>query len=117
MDALDPRIHFALVCASRSCPPIAVYTDEHIDEQLDLAARSFINGGGAAIDQKHKEVRLSKIFQWYAPDFGGSTMGLGSLRPVMDYISAYIADPDERAWLKDGKYRVKFTPYDWTLNI
>ena len=47
----DPRIHFALNCASQSCPPISFYASEQIDRQLDLAARSFINGGGAEIDR------------------------------------------------------------------
>lgn len=117
LDVLDPRIHFALVCASRSCPPIAIYTDESINHQLDLAAQSFINGGGIEIDRENKEVHLSKIFQWYAPDFGGPTLGLGNMRPVLEYIASYINSEEDQSWLRDGAYKVKFTPYDWTLNL
>jgi len=117
LGVLDPRIHFGLVCASRSCPPIAVYSDEPIDEQLDLAARSFINSGGVEIDRESKEVRLSKIFQWYAPDFGGPTLGLGNMRPVLDYIAPFLNEAQDQAYLRDGKHKVRFTSYDWTLNI
>jgi hypothetical protein len=117
LDVLDPRLHFALVCASRSCPPIALYTDESIDQQLDLAAKSFINGGGVEIDREKKAVRLSKIFQWYAPDFGGPTLGLGNMRPVLDYITSYLNNEEDRVWLRDGDYKVRYTPYDWTLNL
>lgn len=61
--ALDPRIHFALVCAARSCPPIAVYDAERIDKGLEAAARTFVNGGGVEVDEARDEARLSRIFQ------------------------------------------------------
>jgi hypothetical protein len=67
----DPRIHFALVCGARSCPPIAFYDGEQIDSQLDLAAAGFINGGGADYDPVNNTLSLSKIFSWYQADFGG----------------------------------------------
>ncbi|MBI5828578.1 MAG: DUF547 domain-containing protein [Chloroflexi bacterium] len=57
LQRLDPRIHFALVCAARSCPPIAVYDATRIDDQLEIAARTFINNGGAEIDRASGEVR------------------------------------------------------------
>ena len=74
LDRFDPRIHFALNCASRSCPPINVYLAENIDQQLDLATRNFINGGEFSVDVKNMTVTLSTIFRWYAPDFGGNTL-------------------------------------------
>jgi len=117
LEILDARLHFALVCASRSCPPIALYTEENIDHQLDLAARSFINGGGVEIDRDNRVVYLSKIFQWYAPDFGGPWLGLGNMRPVLDYVAPYINDEVTSLWLREGDYKVKYTPYDWNLNL
>ena len=117
LKTLDPRIHFALVCASRSCPPISFYTADHLDQQLDLAASSFLNAGGVEIDRQRGEVRLSKIFQWYAPDFGGPTLGLGDMRPVLDTIAPYLGDEEDRRWITTSKPKVKFSPYDWTLNI
>jgi hypothetical protein len=67
----DPRIHCALVCASRSCPPIAAYDPSELEVQLDMAARAFVNGGGVTTGMGHADVRLSPIFGWYRRDFGG----------------------------------------------
>jgi hypothetical protein len=117
LNTLDPRIHFVLVCAARSCPPISFYTAEHLDQQLDLAASSFINGGSVEIDRQRSQIRLSKIFQWYAPDFGGPTLGVGDMSPVLDYITPYLVNEDNRTWITSSKPKVKFSPYDWTLNI
>jgi hypothetical protein len=113
---LDPRIHFALVCAARSCPPISFYTPAHLNQQLELATRSFINVGGVEIKRKNGEVMLSKIFQWYAPDFGGPAFGLGNMDPVLDYIAQYLDNEGDRKWITTSKPNVKFSPYDWALN-
>jgi hypothetical protein len=114
LDTLDPRIHFALVCASHSCPPIAVYDAHRIDEQLDVATRAFVNGGGAEIDTQTNTIHLSRIFQWYASDFGGST-----LRPksTLEYITPFLNDTSAD-WLNANRNRAKirYQKYDWTLN-
>ncbi len=112
----DPRVHFALNCASKSCPPIGVYDAEQIDQQLGLAARAFINSGGVEIVQDADEVRLSKIFQWYAPDFGGHTLGIGDKTPLLKFIASYLNDVSQRAYLLEGNPKVRFLPYDWSLN-
>ncbi len=116
LERLDPRIHFALVCAARSCPPIAVYDAANIDEQLDVAARTFINQGGAEVDRATGQVWLSQIFRWYAPDFGGPPFALGGLRPLLEFIAAYTSDESERDYLLQEKPAVRFKPYDWSLN-
>jgi len=116
LDRLDPRIHFALVCAARSCPPIAVYDAARIDEQMDMAAQAFITSGGAKIDRAAGEVRLSQIFQWYAPDFGGRPFALGDKRPLLEFISAYLTDEADREFIRRDKLTVRFRPYDWLLN-
>ncbi len=115
LDRLDPRIHFALVCAARSCPPIAVYDAERIDAQLDLAARAFISHGGVEMDRARGVVRLSRIFQWYAPDFGGRPLGLGDKSPLLAYISGYLRH-NSRDYVLHGRPRVRFMRYDWSLN-
>jgi hypothetical protein len=116
LERLDPRIHFTLVCAARSCPPIAVYDAAHIDEQLEMAARTFINGGSAEVDRTRGEVRLSKIFQWYAPDFGGRPLGVGDKRPLLEFMARYLADEAAREYVLHGNPNVRFQPYDWSLN-
>lgn len=116
LDRLDPRIHFALVCAARSCPPIAVYDAVNLDEQLDMAARTFINSGGAEIKRAAGEIRLSQIFQWYAPDFGGPPFALGDKRPLLEFITPYLASEADRDYILRGKPEVRFQAYDWSLN-
>lgn len=105
---LDPRVHFALVCASRSCPPVGLYTASALEDQLDLAASAFITGGGVRADPLTRTVSLSRIFLWYQADFGG---GAG----VRTFIARY-ADEHIRALLLTPGIRVRYLPYDWTLN-
>jgi hypothetical protein len=116
LDRLDPRIHFALVCAARSCPPIAGYDAEQIDAQLDLATRAFINHGGVEVDRGAGEVWLSQIFRWYAPDFGAHPLGLGDKSPLLKYIAGYLSDDGRRDYVLHSNPRVRFMRYDWSLN-
>jgi len=106
----DPRIHFALNCASKSCPPIGVYTPENIHDQLDLAARSFINND-LKVDQDSNQISVSKIFQWYLADFGGK-------KALVDLLTQYLLDDDSRKWIIENQstLKVKFHSYDWGLN-
>jgi hypothetical protein len=122
MDKIDPRIHFTLVCASQSCPPINVYEVEAIDQQLDFAAQNFINGGEFEVDLENKRIVMSKIFQWYAPDFGGSAfnqVGLGDFTPLIEYGARFLIDsPEKEAILaRPHDFKVEFKPYDWSLNL
>ncbi len=106
---LDPRIHCALVCASRSCPPIAAYEAPSIDSQLELAARNFVNAGGVTAQQG--TLRFSRIFHWYGKDFGGP----GGVR---EFALSYLEEGPVRQRLKGGGKapRLAFQPYDWSLN-
>lgn len=106
----DPRIHFALNCASRSCPPISVYEVGSIHEQLDLAARSFINAEVEVVSAQ-SELRLSALFRWYKGDFGGR-------KGILKVILHHLPDNEAARWL--GSYvddvQLSFKPYDWSLN-
>jgi hypothetical protein len=113
---LDPRIHFALVCAARSCPPIAVYNAENIDSQLEMAAQAFVNGGGVDANLTRGEARLSRIFQWYAPDFGGPPLGWGDMRPVLRCLAQWVTDEPVQQCLIKGDLTVRYARYDWALN-
>lgn len=107
----DPRIHFALVCASRTCPPIDVYTPEQLDDQLNTSAQVIINGG-SRIDRERRELALSSIFRWYRPDFHLDNAGL------VRWVARYFYDEQDRAWLEEHatKIRLRYLPYDWRLN-
>ena len=70
---VEPRIHFALNCGARSCPPIRVYTEDRIDSQLDTASRSFLDQEVSLIKDPVTDkwtLELSKLFLWYGEDFG-----------------------------------------------
>ncbi len=108
----DPRIHFALVCASNSCPPIEFYDPERIDQQLDLAARSFINRRGLELDIEKQEIRLSRIFQWYADDFGKSQEEL--LGFVMQFAGDEVRTAIQGIGVKN--LQILYLPYNWDLN-
>ena len=100
----DPRIHFAIVCASFSCPKLenTAYESANLDTQLTHATKTFIN------DPKRNTVtpnnlEISKIFSWFSKDFGGS----GN---IINYINKYadISIPNNTT--------KRYKTYDWALN-
>ena len=116
----DPRIHFAVNCASRSCPPIAWegYRGETLNQQLDGATRAFLASAGNVgvregftwFGRPALEVRVSRIFKWYAKDFerrGGVVEFLQQCSPAS--ISEAIRDAGVRA-------KLRYQDYDWRLN-
>jgi hypothetical protein len=109
---MDPRIHFALVCGARSCPPIGFYESERIGFQLQLAAESFINGPNVRIAPPDETIFLSMIFKWYKSDFGGTRKSL------LDTLLEYLDEGDNRSFVEENKsrIRIKYQPYDWSLN-
>lgn len=95
---IDYRIHFALNCGAKSCPPIAFYSYNTVEAQLNLAAKSFLTGE-TEIDETGKELRVTKIMSWFIGDFGGK-------RGIRKIIEATLQ--------KDVKgYRIKYKPYNW----
>jgi hypothetical protein len=108
----EPRIHFAVNCASRSCPVLAseAYTGAQLDEQLDDAVRRLM----ASPEHFQLEsgdpprLRLNKVLDWYKDDFGGTD-------GVVEFFVPYVR-ADEAAMLASGLVRVEYFDYDWTLN-
>lgn len=110
IEPFDVRVHFALNCASRSCPPIRAYTAEKLDSQLDLATRSYLATDVLVLPVK-TALLLSPIFKWFARDFGGRD-------GIIDFILSHLADGAELLWLskeRDG-VSLRYKPYDWSLN-
>jgi hypothetical protein len=108
VDGFDHRIHFALNCAASSCPPIAFYHGEHLEQQLELATANFIQGQGAQLNPEAKRLTLSKIFKWYLADFGGDS---GVRKLVSEHLPA-----EEAAIIRSNQVRIKYADYDWTVN-
>ncbi len=109
---MDPRIHFALVCGARSCPPVNFYEAEKIDFQLQLAAMSFINSSQVKILSLERTVLLSMIFKWYKNDFGRSDQSL------IDTLLIYLDEGEKKDFLKQNRdrVRIRYQPYSWSLN-
>jgi len=81
----EPRIHFAINCASYSCPPLRAeaYTGAKVDQQLDEQARVFINDGFRNVITEDK-LELSKIFKWFGGDFTKEKSLLEFIRPYSE---------------------------------
>ncbi len=111
LEALDPRIHFALVCGSRSCAPIRFYEPAKIDEQLERAAKSFINSSEVVILPERNKLLLSQVFQWYRRDFG-------KRGDLFSFLLKYLAPGDGARYLAENqdRIRVEYLFYDWDLN-
>lgn len=107
----DPRIHFALVCASRTCPPIEAYESDKLDDQFDTSARVFINAT-TRIDKATNNIHISKIFKWYRPDFQMTAQEL------LRFIGNYLYDRQNTDWLnRHGiSTAINYLDYDWRLN-
>lgn len=100
----EPRIHFALVCASRSCPPLRreAFEGDKLDEQLTSQAERFLADTLRNNVQRH-HVQLSKIFQSYADDFTAHAT-------LLEYVNQYAPV------LIDDDATVEYLEYDWSLN-
>lgn len=96
---IDYRIHFALNCGAKSCPPIAFYTPDDIEQQLEMATISFLEQE-TEVKAAKKEVHVTRLFQWYKGDFGGTS---GIKRILHKKLGV-----DTR-----GK-RLIYRSYDWT---
>jgi hypothetical protein len=111
-DYNEPRVHFALVCAARSCPPLRgePYTPEKLDEQLEDQGRIFMNTPSKnRVDLENRTAYLSKIFKWFGGDFEEAS---GS---VPAFVRPYFPK-DISKQLEDGKFAVEYMDYDWALN-
>jgi hypothetical protein len=109
----EPLIHFAIVCASTSCPKLQswTYEPEQLDVQLHRVAREFINDPTRnRFDRTHKVASLSMIFKWFDDDF---TRAAGS---VLVYITRYVNNPELVRDLMESNYRIEYLEYDWNLN-
>ena len=100
----EPRMHFAINCASYSCPKLLrdAYTAENVNKLMDKAAKEFINSNKNDISEN--KVRLSEIFKWYKKDF------LLKSESIIDYINQYSETKI------NANAEISFIEYDWSLN-
>ncbi len=103
VNKLDYRLHFALNCGAKSCPPVAFYNPENLTAQLDIAATAYLTGE-AEYNNTENLVKLSAIMGWFRKDFGGKK---GMIRLLKQ--KAVIPE--------DVHPKIKFKQYDWTLYL
>ncbi|KHE92403.1 MAG: DUF547 domain-containing protein [Candidatus Scalindua rubra] len=108
----EPRIHFAINCASMSCPKLLTeaYKAEKLEEQLEAQAVSFINDRSRNyLDRENSVLYLSHIFKWYRGDF------LKRAERIEDYVAGYL-NPVDAEFVRNNTTTVKYLDYDWNLN-
>jgi len=104
---VDPRIHFAITCGARSCPPVGAYRAATLDRQLDVAARNFLNQE-VALDARGGVI-CSRILRWYAADFAAAG-GLGAT--LLHHLDA---GPLRDAIASRARACDAYRAYDWAL--
>ena len=120
---MDPRIHFALVCGARSCPPIRTYTAEGLDAQLAAAAEAFVAGDVEVGDDAAttRAVTVSKITgDWSAGDFGRDDeerlRALAGYLPENSDVARAVAKVLDAGGEGAPPVKLVTREYDWTLN-
>jgi hypothetical protein len=109
----EPRIHFAIVCASIGCPRLLneAYMAESLEEQLSRNATAFFaDAAKFEYDPQRREVRVSPILKWFAEDFGDDADA------QLKRIAPYLPDEAVRQAAARGGLRISYLDYDWDLN-
>ncbi len=102
VNEVDWRIHFALNCGAISCPPIAIYSAERLDEELDLMATAYLTEH-STYDDATQTVKTTALMSWFRGDFGGKS---GAKEILHSYgITPEVAET------------IEFKSYDWTLSL
>ncbi len=118
----EPLVHFAINCASVSCPPLAAepYRAADLQAQLEAAARRFL-ASPEGLRWRDATLSVSSLFKWYGEDFVepfaalGPTSGTPVERAILGIVSRF--GPEEaRSAVARGRVRIRFLPYDWSLN-
>jgi hypothetical protein len=105
----DPRVHFAVNCASKSCPPLRSepYQGSILDQQLDEMTRAFLNDPSMN-RLEGRTLYVSRIFKWFAEDFNKDIVGF--------FLKYARGDLKKELESNRKKIKVKYLDYDWSLN-
>lgn len=103
VNKLDYRLHFALNCGAKSCPPIAFYKSATINEQLTLATKAYLKSE-VTYDEKKNTVTLPALMNWFRRDFGGK-------KKMITLLKELSIIPSEK------NPKINFSSYDWTLYL
>ena len=116
----DPRVHFAVNCASIGCPALRedAFIAARLDAQLDEQTLRFMSDRTRnRFNAQRGRLELSKIFDWYGEDFRLGHRGIGSLPAFAARYADQLADvPADRERIRAGGVDIAYTDYDWALN-
>ena len=106
----DPRVHYAVNCASYGCPNLRpdAWFGETLDEDLDDAARAFVNHPRGVTIRARSGLQVSQIYKWFREDFGGSEEG--GIEHLLEYAEPELAEQIR------ANADIKKHEYDWALN-
>ena len=136
MGHVDPRVHFAMVCGARGCPPVRVFRGASVEQELQEAATAFCSDPGSVlVDLAAKTIEISRILYWFSKDFGKGSAGDVAYTYVLRYavgddvgMPLALAEREFNAgggsrggWFsggntKTGGWKVSFKEYDWSPN-
>ena len=114
----DPRVHFAVNCASKGCPPLrpTAFNGSSLDAALDEQASIFLSDRTKnGMNSTTNRLTLSPIFDWYAEDFGVTGLE-GELAYLSRYADSLGLDDDAVRALNEGSIKIEWSDYDWALN-
>jgi hypothetical protein len=116
----DPRVHFAVNCASIGCPALReeAFVPERLGAQLDEQARRFMGDRSRnRWNADRGRLEVSKIFDWFGEDFRLGHQGISSLNAFCARYAEQLADaPADRERIRGGQVEIGFLDYDWKLN-
>ncbi len=116
----DPRIHFAVNCASIGCPMLReeAYVAERLDQQLDQQTTRFLSDRSRNRVNKDGVIEASKIFEWYKGDFNKGLKGIKSSEEFFGRYASLLTDNAEHQKLvREGRASIRYLDYDWSLNV
>lgn len=108
----EPGIHFAINCASISCPKLLpeAYRAEKLEQQLETQGRSFVSDKSKNhLDKERRIFYLSSIFKWYREDF------VKNEEKIEAYIARYL-NPSDAEFIRNNEVTIKYLDYNWGLN-
>ena len=116
----DPRIHFAVNCASAGCPMLReeAYVADRLDRQLEEQAVRFLSDPARnRYNPSGNALEVSRIFDWYAVDFSSGLKGITSReRFFAKYAALLAATPEQQKIISEQRAAIRFLDYDWGLN-
>lgn len=102
VDTIDYRIHFALNCGAKSCPPIAFYNASKIDQQLETATKLYLTLD-TEVREDSKTIVVTQLMEWFSEDFGGE-------EGVVEALEKYLGTDY-------SGYTIIFKPFDWSQKL